>query len=465
MQPNRPSSLWRALIAAGDSPEAFVSSEDTRVLMREMVSGSILDGRGDELYGRSVAIVTSDQLTAALSLLELDGIARRVVLYPYDMTLDHLSFVIDAAEVDAIVSDRANCGPGDSRVEHFHARARNIVPHSYDRSAQQETEWVLLTSGTAGSPKLVVHTLDTLTAAIDLTKASSDRIVWSTFYDIRRYGGLQIFLRSVLTGASLVLSSSVESSSAFLARAGSCGVTHISGTPSQWRLAMMSSNAHLIEPRYVRLSGEIVDQGVLNQLRSIYPNAKFAHAFASTEAGVAFEVNDGLAGFPPEVIDHTSSVDMKVENGTLRIRSARTASRYLGEGAPALKSEDGFVDTGDVIECENDRYYFVGRFDGVINVGGLKVHPEEIEAVLNRHPDVHMSLVRKKKSPLTGHVVIADIVLKNATQCEFRSAREVRDQILLYCRQSLTLHKVPALINIVSNLAVSESGKMMRKHA
>jgi acyl-coenzyme A synthetase/AMP-(fatty) acid ligase len=465
MQPSRPSSLWHALIAAGDSPESFVCSADTRVSMSALVSGSILDGRGDELYGRTVVIVTSDQLTAALSLLELDGIAKRVVLYPYDLTLNHLPFVIETAKVDAIVTDRTEFGPCMPRVQYFMPCARKIVPQSYDRTAQQETEWVLLTSGTVGPPKLVVHTLSSLIGAIEPRATSTGPIVWSTFYDIRRYGGLQIFLRTALTGASLVLSSLVESSGAFLARAGSCGVTHISGTPSQWRRAMMSSCVHLINPRYVRVSGEIADQGVLNQLRSVYPQAKIAHAFASTEAGVAFEVNDGNAGFPADAIDHTPNVEMKVESGTLRIRSQRTADRYLGENVPVLKCEDGFVDTEDVVELEGGRYYFVGRRDGLINVGGLKVHPEEVEAVLNRHPEVHMSLVRKKKSPVTGSVVVADVVLRAATQFECRGAREVRDGILLYCRESLASYKVPALINIVPNLAVAESGKMMREHA
>ena len=52
----------------------------------------------------------------------------------------------------------------------------------------------------------------------------------------------------------------------------------------------------------------------------------------------------------------------------------------------ALADEDGFVDTGDMLELRGDRYYFAGRREGIINVGGQKVHPEEVEAVINRHP-------------------------------------------------------------------------------
>ena len=72
---------------------------------------------------------------------------------------------------------------------------------------------------------------------------------------------------------------------------------------------------------------------------------------------------------------------------------------------------DGFVDTGDMLELRGDRYYFVGRRDGVINVGGLKVHPEEVEAVINRHPQVQDVAGAARKSPITGALVVADVVL------------------------------------------------------
>ena len=65
-----------------------------------------------------------------------------------------------------------------------------------------------------------------------------------------------------------------------------------------------------------------------------------------------------------------------------------------------------------MVELRGDRYHFVGRRGGVINVGGLKVHPEEIEAVINRHPAVRMSLVRGRRNPITGAIVVAEVVLQ-----------------------------------------------------
>jgi len=201
---------------------------------------------------------------------------------------------------------------------------------------------------------------------------------------------------------------------------------------------MMSPMACALKPRYVRLSGEIADQVILDQLRAAYPDADLVHAFASTEAGLAFEVKDGQAGFPVSALDATPDVAMKIEEGTLRIKSQRAALCYLGEGAPALKGRDGFVDTGDRIEGRNGRLYFAGRSDGQINVGGQKVYPEEVEAVLNQHPSIQISLVRRKASSLAGAVVIADVVLKSSITNSPDGVQDLKSQILRHCRESLS---------------------------
>src|SRR5438046_2355534 len=95
----------------------------------------------------------------------------------------------------------------------------------------------------------------------------------------------------------------------------------------------------------------------------------------------------------------------------LRLRSAGNAMGYLGAHAPALKDSDGFVETGDRVELRDGRYVFIGRGGGVINVGGLKVYPEEVEAIINAQPGVRMSLVKARRSPITGAVVTAEVVL------------------------------------------------------
>jgi acyl-coenzyme A synthetase/AMP-(fatty) acid ligase len=452
-------SLRSALGVSGASSFLFGLEEAGRC-WSALLTGSVLADRGNEFVGRSVLIAVSSQFSAAAALVELDGVARRIVLYPPDLSLEHIDFAIACAGVEIILSDRMS-----SSLD----RVACVQPSRWTKGSattaskqQLETEWVLLTSGTTGRPKLVVHTLASLTGAIDTGRRQAGAVVWSTFYDIRRYGGLQILLRAAVTGTSMVLSSTQESTVDFLVRAASHRVTHISGTPSHWRRALMSPAAHLIAPEYVRLSGEIADQGILNQLRAVYPQAKICHAFATTEAGVAFDVNDGLAGFPANVLESTAEVEMKIENRSLRIRSHRTAGCYLGGHAGALRDAEGFVNTGDVVERRGDRYHFVGRGDGMINVGGMKVYAEEVEAVINGHPKVEVSLVRTRKNPITGALVVADVVLKSAPDA---ASNEVRIDILRLCRETLAPYKVPASINFVPALAVAETGKLSRLHA
>jgi acyl-coenzyme A synthetase/AMP-(fatty) acid ligase len=458
-------SLWDSLNAIGHRSDRFLWGADASVGLADLASGSSLDSRPEELHGRSVLVLTRDQLTTALAVIELDGIARRLVLCPPDLRSEHVPYVIATAAVDALVSDRVVPEVANAGVEGVTCSPR-IAPIDSDRSGRHQTEWILFSSGTTGLPKMILHTLSSLAGAIE--RGSRTPVLWSTFYDIRRYGGLQIFLRALLGGGSLVLSSSQESTGDFLVRAGAQGVTHISGTPSHWRRALTSPSAHRIAPQYVRLSGEIADQVILDGLRALYPDAKIAHAFASTEAGVAFEVGDGLAGFPASLIGQPSaSVEMKVEDGSLRVRSARNAIRYVGSASEPLADKDGFVDTQDMVELRDDRYYFVGRRDGIINVGGLKVHPEEVEAVINRHPRVQMSRARARKNPFTGAVVVADVVVK----CEpggvdaTAGIEALKSEILETCHRALAPHKVPAAIYVVPSLNVAASGKLLRLDA
>jgi acyl-CoA synthetase (AMP-forming)/AMP-acid ligase II len=445
-------------------PERFFWDRAARLCVNDLARGTSLGGRLAELKGRSVVVATSSQLTSALALIELDGVARRVTILPPDTAAEHLGALIACAEIDAAVIDD---GTLDHAVLDLPVRvvcAPTIVPAEQHVLPHMPTEWVLLTSGTSGVPKMAVHNLASLIAPIGAGPPLDGAVVWGTFYDIRRYGGLQIFLRAVIGGASLVLSCAGEPIADHLARLGRCGVTHLSGTPSHWRRALMSPAIGQIAPRYVRLSGEIADQAILDSLRATFRQARVGHAYASTEAGVAFEVDDALAGFPADFLAHgRDSVELKLVDGALRIRSPRTAARYLGTQHASLRDGDGFVDTGDMVERRGDRYVFAGRRGGIINVGGLKIHPEEIEAVINRHPQVRMSLVRPKQNPVTGAIVIADVVLK-ADCARSGGERQIKDDILRLCRDALPRHKVPASISIVPALDVGATGKLARRY-
>ena len=464
--------MWRSsgtslrnLVARAHAGAGFIADSPARLPLASVAAGSILAGGAERLRDRSVMIAAKSQMAAALAVIELDRIAARLVLCPPDLSPAQRLAICRQAAIDAVLCEDPATAADLAHAAEIIACARQpeAAPIPQDRGA--ETEWLLLTSGTTGPPKLVVHDLVGLIAAFG-TGLVATPSVWSTFYDIRRYGGLQILLRALVGGASMVLSEAGEPIGRFLARAGAEGVTHISGTPSHWRGALMSAAASSLDPAIVRLSGEVCDQAILDRLAQAYPRAGVGHAFASTEAGVGFEVNDGLAGFPTALVEREDApVALRVQDGSLQIRSARTAKRYLGDGslATALALADGFVDTGDLVERRGDRYVFVGRRGGIINVGGQKVHPQVVEAVINLHPDVHASRVSARSSPITGALVVADIVIKpGAAGIDLASCQS---EILELCRSHLQAHQVPAMIRQTASLEVSAAGKLARQHA
>ena len=168
-------------------------------------AGSCLGGRARDLVGLCVLVATHSQRESAMALVELDGLARRLVVAPPDLNPDHLAAIVEDAGIEAVVCDEP---------ERFEALGLPCVPviaalTPFTATRAHDTHWVLLTSGTLGRPKMVAHTLDALTGAI--RGAPHDgKVVWSTFYDIRRYGGLQMFLRALLGKTDLVLTDAAE---------------------------------------------------------------------------------------------------------------------------------------------------------------------------------------------------------------------------------------------------------------
>src|SRR3954463_5243136 len=109
MPSNSPASLWQLVSRAGLDPTRALwasVSDDATVVLSDLATGSALAGRLNELRGRSVLVTTSNQLAAALALIEIDGIGRRLVLCPPDLDPAHLPSIVETAEIDAIVSDR-----------------------------------------------------------------------------------------------------------------------------------------------------------------------------------------------------------------------------------------------------------------------------------------------------------------------------------------------------------------------
>lgn len=299
------------------------------------------------------------------------------------------------------------------------------------------TRWHLATSGTTARPRLIPHTLASLRRSLRPAPAPPRR--WGLVYDAARLAGLQVLLQALLAGEDLVVLPA-NADQAGLAAAQS--VDALSATPSWWRRQALQGFPAGWALRQITLGGEIADQGILNHLGTAFPSARIHHIYASTEAGAGFAVGDGRAGFPAAYLD----------NGV-----AALSLRIADDGHLWLRPpQQEWLDSGDVVALRGDRVFFLGRASGVINVGGNKVHPEAVEAVLCAHDTVAAARVFAKASPFLGQVVHAEVLLSAAADQDWQ------DPLRQHCHMNLAPHEVPAIIALMKNVELGPTGKVVR---
>src|SRR5579883_2857009 len=144
-------SLWTALASTPTSGRFFCAPE-AQLNGADLLGGSSLSAPPEELRGRSVLLATTDQLTAALALIELDGIVRHLVLCPPDLALEHLPFIIRSVPVDLVVSNRSEL------VDENAIRCGlPIAPSNTTGSTKHETEWILRYYGTKRKSNITVQ--------------------------------------------------------------------------------------------------------------------------------------------------------------------------------------------------------------------------------------------------------------------------------------------------------------------
>jgi len=156
--------------------------------------------------------------------------------------------------------------------------------------------------------------------------------------------------------------------------------------------------------------------------------------------------------------DPPKNIDIKVEDDRLFVRNKQVHSKYIGSNI-SFASDEGWVDTRDSVMVSGNRINFCGRSDGVINVGGDKVYPEEVERVLLSHPLVASARVYAKSNAIIGELVIADVVLTE----EVTNKKKICEVLQSFALQTLERHKVPALIKIVPMISLNSVGKIIRK--
>jgi acyl-CoA synthetase (AMP-forming)/AMP-acid ligase II len=400
------------------------------------------------LKSNNCALIASNRFYLAHYLPCLENIASSVFLQPNGLEESVVEEFYRQAQIEYVVTVNA-IGVGVTKTKFEATPDVKSV----------DTEIILATSGTSGTPKLVKYSISKLTATCHKDIIRGAEFFWGLCYDLNRFAGIQVYFQAICSGSSIAVSEASQSMQEIISCFVINHVNALSATPSFWRKVLMLPGSRNLKVKRITLGGEISDQSIIDGLRNHFPESKIVHIYASTEAGVGFVVQDNKQGFPASYLNNPElSANLKVVNNILWIKSSNSLDKLLSGNIEI--DTDGYINSGDIVDVHNDRVYFKGRDSGSLNVGGNKVMPEEVEQVLNHIDEVELSNVYGKKNAMLGTLVTADIVLSEHGKV---LEKKVLKQIIVnFCKPRLAAYKIPVTFKIVENIAINENGKIVR---
>lgn len=303
----------------------------------------------------------------------------------------------------------------------------------------------IYTSGTTGQPKKVTHCVKTVVRGVRISDKHKNK-KWAFAFNPTHMAGLQVFFQAFVNQNTLinVFNFDQEKIFRFFEK---YKITHISATPSFYRL-MLPFKKPVMTVEQVTLGGEKSDSNLFDLLFEHFPNAKINNIYASTEAGTLFVAQGDCFSIPKSIKEK-----IKIVENELYIHSS-----LLGKSVDFQLKGD-YYPSGDLIEWINEQqgiFRFVSRKNELINVGGYKVNPSEVETTINQINGVVLSKVYGISNSLLGNIICADIIKEDTY--EAISEIYIRKQLI----GKLQEYKIPRKINFVDNFSLTRTGKIKR---
>jgi acyl-coenzyme A synthetase/AMP-(fatty) acid ligase len=311
------------------------------------------------------------------------------------------------------------------------------------RLKQSSSSIVLFTSGTTGLPKRVFHTIDTLTRMVRTDEQyHSNR--WALAYNPTHMAGLQVLFQAFynknfilnLFGAPIV-----ESAEAINKEY----ITNISATPTFYRL-LLGTGKVFDKVKRITLGGERSNNDLHLKMKIIFPNAKLNNIYASTELGSLF-VSQGEAF---RIANHLIDKIKISDDGELLVHTSLLSMK--------TQKSDWYA-TGDLVEIistEPLEFIIQSRKTEMVNIGGYKVNPNEVESVIRQYDSVLNCRVYGKPNSVLGFILCAEIQLEKGKELDKRALQ-------LFLTSNLQEYKVPRIFKIVNKIDVTRTGKITRK--
>jgi len=302
----------------------------------------------------------------------------------------------------------------------------------------------LFTSGTTGLPKKISHTFNSITRSVKTGNARVNDI-WGFAYNPTHMAGLQVFFQAFLNHNTIIRLFGLGRSM-ITEQINDCSITNLSATPTFYRMLLPVD--HICSSvRGMTTGGEKFDSKTLNILQSMFPNAKIRNVYASTEAGSLFSSVGDLFTLSSDFANL-----IRIDNNEIFLHKS-----LLGESA-GIKLINDWYATGDLIEIYSQdpfTFKFTSRKNEMINTGGYKVNPQEVEESIRSFHGVKDVYVFGKKNSLLGNVVCCEIVKSDI----FMDEKEIRD----FLKDKLQEYKIPRFIKFVEKLSVTRTGKLSRR--
>lgn len=372
---------------------------------------------------------TSDVFSYFVNLIKAFSASHPLVLLDSDL---------NPAEIDGVDESKVNV-------------SESIAPSSFQNMddvvnavQNSKSEITIFTSGTTGQPKKVVHSIATLTRSVRVGDRYKGQI-WAYAYNPTHMAGLQVFFQAFENQNTLVNVFNQPREYVYQ-QIQEKGITNISATPTFYRLLLPFEKAYESVSR-VTLGGEKSDQHLYDSIMKIFPNAKINNVYASTEAGSLFAAKGDCFQIPEVIKDK-----FKVVDDELLIHKSLLGS------SDSFKFTDGYYHSGDLIEWVDEAqglFRFKSRKNELINVGGYKVNPGEVEVAIQDIDGVRQAMVYGKANSILGNVLCADVVLETGFELTELDIKKVLGA-------QLQDFKVPRRIKFVEEISLTRTGKMKR---
>ncbi|WP_345786197.1 fatty acid--CoA ligase family protein [Coraliomargarita algicola] len=332
------------------------------------------------------------------------------------------------------------------------AKMRQVAAASPLYDQLQGSGLILFSSGTSGEPKGMLHNFDALLQRYQNIHPRQDRSLLLLLID--HIGGLDSAFRCLFAGSTLVVPTARTPEAA-----GAAIATHqvnvLPASPTFLNLMLLNGVAashDLSSVEIIAYGAEAMPQTVLTRLGEAFPNAQLQQKFGTSETGAIRikSADNGSLFFRIQ----DSETQWKVVADELWLKTPSRILGYLNASNDSLEA-DGWYRTGDLVETDDKGYLrILGRASALINVGGQKVHPAEVEAVLNTVPGITASKVFAKPAPITGNAVACEIVVNKE-----QDLRAWKRAIRNHCRGQLAPWKIPSSIAVVDTFAVNRRMK------